>query len=126
MRKKKSLTKKAGGKTSRRKGPLSRGKSAVLAEPREGVTGCFDDKELLYLAALMRGPMSLDELAYTTSMDIKEGFTALEDLQTIGLVQRGERKGKSPRRYSITEKGKKIVGTFKEEEMFLKIQKQIK
>lgn len=108
------------------KGPFSKGKSGVLAEPKEGVAGCFDDKELLYLAALMRGPMSLDELAYATGIDTKEGFTTLKDLQTTGLVQRGEKKGKSPREYSITAKGKKIVGTFREEKGFLEIQRQIR
>ena len=126
MRKKKSPTRKAAGKTPHERGPFSKGKSEVLVESKESVTGCFDDKELLYLAALMRGSMSLDELTYATSIDTKEGFTTLEDLQTTGLVHRGEKKGKSPREYSITVKGKKIVGTLREEERFLEIQKQIK
>ncbi len=117
--------KKKAGKVSK-DSLFSKGRSGVLAEPEHGLAGCFDDKELSYLAALMKGPMSLDELHYATNIDTKEGFTTLKDLQTTGLVKRGEKKDKSPRKYSITAKGKRIVETFREEERFLKIQKQIR
>jgi predicted transcriptional regulator len=105
---------------------FSKDRPGVMLEQERGVAGCFDDKELLYLAALMRGPMTLDELAYATGIDTKKGFGSLNDLQTMRLVKRGEKKDKSTRKYYITARGKKIVGTFGEEGKFMEIQKQIR
>lgn len=99
--------------------------SQAIAGPGDSLTGCFSHKELVYLAALMDGPRTLDELVIITNIHTTNGFEVMEDMQMLGLIQRREKKGKSPREYSITSRGERIVKLLTEDERFKEIRRKV-
>lgn len=86
---------------------LLRKVAEAVSDPDSSLKNELNDTELLCIAMLENGPLSLADIAEFIRLEKEPTSMVLGGLETLGIVRRCRRRGDPPKGYTLTKKGKK-------------------
>jgi DNA-binding MarR family transcriptional regulator len=98
---------------------LLRKTAEVLSDPKRTLTRDFSDTELLCMALLKDGPLSVDDVSDAIRMEKETTSVVLGGLYSEGIVRKCRRRGDPSDGYYLTRKGKRKAELLEDERDFI-------
>ncbi len=98
---------------------LLRKTAEVLSDPQRTLTRDFSDTELLCMALLKDGPLSVDDVSDAIRMEKETTSVVLVGLYSEGIVRKCRRRGDPSGGYFLTKKGKRKAELLEDERDFI-------